>query len=127
MATLNSILGSLNLGQHDLQVNLLGWRSVGSCTITVNGEYEFAASGSYNVMGRSGSFNIGLKLTDEDAAATSGPCSLTNGGQTILGTYTTSGSTITLSNNNRTEKVSIDSGNVILEVSGYPKGRIVAD
>ncbi|HYL28269.1 MAG TPA: hypothetical protein VEW74_10585 [Candidatus Nitrosotalea sp.] len=107
-------------------MNVLGWRRVGSCTITVNGPYEFAASGSYDVMGKSGSFNVSLRLADEDAAATSGPCTVTNGGQTMTGTYTKSGSTISFTSADHTVNAARDSENVILALSGYPKGRIVA-
>jgi hypothetical protein len=126
MATLDSIFGGLKLGQHDLQVSLLGWHRVGSCTITVNGPFEFAASGSYNAMGHSGTFAIDLKLTDKNPSAVGGPCSVTNGGQTLTGTYTKNGSTITLSDSSHSVSASLDSGNVILQVTGYPKGRIVA-
>ncbi len=126
MATLDSIFGGLKLGQHDLQVSLLGWHRVGSCTITINEQFEFAASGSYDVMGRSGSFSINLKLTDRNPAATSGPCSVTNGGRTLTGTYTKSESAISFSDGEHTVNASMDSGNVILQISGYPKGRIVA-
>jgi hypothetical protein len=126
VATLTSILGVLALGQHVLQVNLLGWRNAGSCKITVNQDFEFAASGSYSVMGRSGTFDISLKLTDEDPSAVSGACSITNGGQTLAGKYTKTGSVLTFSAKQHSITASTDSGNVILQLSGYPKARIVA-
>jgi hypothetical protein len=126
VATLTSIFGALQLGEHVLQVGLLGWRNAGSCTVTVNDDFEFAASGSYSLMGRNGTFDIDLKLTDKNAAASSGPCSITNDGQTLAGTYTKTGSGLAFSDNVHTINASADLGNVILQISGYPKGRIVA-
>jgi hypothetical protein len=126
VATIGSVFGGLKLGPHELQVSLLGWHKAGSCTITVNGDFEFAASGYYNVMGQSGKFDIGLKLTDETPEATTGPCSITNGGQTLAGTYTKTESALSFSASEQSVKASTDSGNVILQIKGYPKGRIIA-
>lgn len=126
MATLDSVFGGLKMGNHDLEVSFLGWHRVGSCTITVNSQYEFAATGSYSAMGRSGNFGIDLKLTDQNPTATSGPCTVTNAGQTLVGTYSKSGSTISFSDNDHTVTATLDSANVVLQVSGYPKGRILA-
>jgi len=126
VATLDSIFGALKLGQHDLQMSVLGWRNVGSCTITVNSDFEFAASGSYAMMGHNGTFDVNLKLTDEAPAATTGPCSVTNGGQTLAGTYTKTASALSFSAKDKSIEASTDSGNVILRLSGYPKARIVA-
>ena len=85
---------------------------------------KFAASGTYSVLGRGGSFDVAFELTDRNAAATSGPCTMTNGDETLTGTYSISGATISFSYKNLTVTASLDAENVILQVSGYPKGRI---
>lgn len=56
----------------------------------------------------------------------SGPCEVTNAGQTLTGTYSKLGSTITFSDKDHTIAASPDGANVILQVAGYPKGRILA-
>src|SRR5271169_5271217 len=89
MATLYPPLDGLSAGKHDLQAHVLGW-----CSVTVNDPFHFAASGSYNALGRSGTFDLRLDLTDEDPAAPSGPCTVTNAGRTFNGTYTRNGSEI---------------------------------
>lgn len=125
MATLDPPLKSLSLSQHDLQISLLGWHKVGSCTITTNDDFHFSASGSYNAMGHSGSFNIALELTDHNPAASTGPCKVTNAGQTVTGTYTRTGQSISFSDGHHSVTVSPDGKNVVLQVSGYPKARIL--
>jgi hypothetical protein len=81
---------------------------------------------SQELMGHSGTFSIEVKLTDKTPTAESGPFTVTNSGQTLTGTYTKSGSTISFADKAHTVNASIDSGSVILQVQGYPKGRIVA-
>jgi hypothetical protein len=126
MATLHPPFSGLKPGKHDLQVSMLGWHTVGSCSITVNDEYRFAASGSYDALGHKGTFDIALTLTDKDPNATSGPCTVTTAGQTITGTYLKEGSTISFRDKDHAIRASVDGQNVILQVAGYPKGRIVA-
>ncbi|MGA8575725.1 MAG: hypothetical protein WB609_08600 [Candidatus Cybelea sp.] len=126
MATLHPPLDGLSAGKHDVQAHVLGWRTVGSCSVTVNDPFQFAASGSYNVLGRSGTFDLRIDLTDKVAAATSGPCAVTNAGQTFYGTYTRKGTEISLASTDHSVTISPDGQNVILEVSGYPKVRILA-
>jgi hypothetical protein len=77
-------------------------------------------------MGRSGTFDINLKLTDQNPSATTGPCSITNGGQTLAGTYTKTGSALSFSAKEHSINAAADSANVILQLSGYPKARIMA-
>ncbi len=126
MATLHPPLNGLSAGQHDLQAHVLGWRTVGSCSVTVNDPFHFAASGSYNVLGRSGTFDLRLDLTDENPAARSGPCTVTNVGQTFNGTYTRNDMEISFAAKDHNVTISPDGLNVILQVSGYPKVRILA-
>ncbi len=126
MATLHPPFSGLKPGKHTLQVSLLGWHTVGSCSITANDEFHFAASGSYDALGHKGTFDIALTLTDKNPDATSGPCTVTYAGQTITGTYSKSGSTISFSDKDHTIRASADGENVIVQLGGYPKGRIVA-
>jgi hypothetical protein len=126
IATLQSPFSGVKPGKHNLQVSLLGWHTVGSCSITANDDYHFAASGSYDALGHKGTFDIALTLTDKNPNATSGPCIVTYAGQTITGTYSKNGSTISFSDKDHTIIASGDGQNVILQVGGYPKGRIVA-
>ena len=126
MATLHPPLNGLSIDNHDLQANVLGWRKVGSCSITVNDPYHFAASGSYNVLGRSGTFDLKLDLSDEDPTGSSGPCTLAYGGKTFSGTYTRNGTAMVFAAADYSLKMSPDGQNVVLEVSGYPKVRILA-
>lgn len=126
MATLTEVFGRLPAGGHDLQIRLLGWQTVGSCVVAKNGEYEFSASGKYSALGRNGSFDIDLTLTDRDPAANSGPCRVTNAGQTLQGTYSRSGTSISFSGGGHTISASADPGGVILQVEGYPKIRIAS-
>ena len=73
MATLHPPFSGLTPGKHTLQVSLLGWHTVGSCSITANDDFHFAASGSYDALGHKGTFDIALTLTDKNPDATSGP------------------------------------------------------
>ncbi|MGA9943938.1 MAG: hypothetical protein WBE79_06595 [Candidatus Cybelea sp.] len=126
MATLHPPFSGLTPGKHNLQVSLLGWHTVGSCSITANDDHHFAASGSYDALGHKGTFEIALTLTDKNPDAASGPCIVTNRGQTVTGTYSKDGSTISFSDEDHTIRASADGQNVILQIGGYPKGRIVA-
>jgi len=126
MATLHPPFNGLSAGKHDLQASLLGWHSIGSCTVTVNDPFHFAASGSYNALGHKGTFDLRLNLTDEDPAALSGPCTITNAGQTFNGAYSRSGTEISFAAKDHSVTTSPDGQNVILHVSGYPKVRILA-
>ena len=126
MATLDPPFGGLKLGAHSLQLGLLGWHDAGKCTIARNDEFHFAASGSYSVFGKSGTFDFTMTLTDENPNATSGPCTVTNAGQTLEGTYTRVGSAITFTDGSHSITALPDGKSVILEVAGYPKARILA-
>jgi hypothetical protein len=124
MATLAPPFDRLKPGAHALQASFLGWHNVGTCNITENSQYRFAANGTYNALGHSGTFDIVLALTDQNPNATTGPCDVTNGGQTISGTYTRSGDTISFADNAHTISASPDPSGVILQIQGYPKARI---
>lgn len=126
MATLYPPLDGLSAGKHDLQAHILGWRTVGFCSVTVNDPFHFAASGSYSALGRSGAFDLRLDLTDEDPAGPSGPCTVTNAGRTFSGTYTRNGTEIAFASADHRVTISPDGQNVLLQVSGYPKVRILA-
>jgi len=126
MATLAQTFGKLTLAAHDLQANVLGWKTVGSCQILVNSPFEFAARGSYNVLGRQGSFDFQLRLNDENPTAGTGPCTIANAGQTSSGTYVLNGTSLTFSDGEHTVDASVDPGGVILAISGYPKVRIAS-
>ena len=45
-------------------------------------DFEAEFDGSYSAFGHSGTFKIGLKLTDQNAGSTSGPCQVTLNGKT---------------------------------------------
>ena len=126
MATLHPPLNGLSIGRHDLQARILGWHTVGSCRVSVNDPSHFSASGSYNALGRSGTFDLKLDLTDEDPTVPSGPCTVTNAGQTFSGTYTRNGTEISFASMDHGVTISPDGQNVILEAKGYPKVRILA-
>jgi len=126
MATLDPPFGVLQQGKaHSLQISMLGWHTIGSCTITANSAYSFAANGNYNALGKSGTFNIVLTFTDQDPNAPSGPCTVTNAGQTLNGTYSRNGTSISFSDGTHDVIASPDPGGVSLSIAGYPKGRIV--
>ena len=126
MATLDPPFGGLLFGSHDLYASLLGWRRVGVCAVTVNDPFRFEATGSYAVLGHNGTFDISLVLTDKNPAATSGPCTVTTAGKTISGHYSRIGSEISFSDEDHSVTASPEGRNVILQISGYPKFRILA-
>ena len=125
MATLHPPLDGLSAGKHDLQVSLLGWHTVGSCTIAVNDPFHFDASGSYDAMGKKGTFDMKLALTDQDPAASSGPCKISNDGQTFDATYVRNGNEISFTARDHSITVSPDGNNVLMQVRGFPKFRIL--
>lgn len=126
MATLVRTFGTLTTDTHDLQASLLGWKNVGSCRVTVNSPYAFAASGSYDVLGRRGTFDLELRLDDGDPTAVTGPCTIASGDRRSTGTYTSDGTSMTFSDGEHTVVASIEPGGVILAISGYPKVRIAS-
>ena len=125
MATLDPPFNGLSMGKHDLQVSMLGWHTVGSCNVTVNDPYHFSASGNYNALGQKGTFDFALALSDKNPNATTGPCAVTNAGKTLNGHYTRSGQSITFTDGEHSVTASPAGKSVILEVSGYPKARIL--
>ena len=124
MATLTQIFGTLTSAAHDLQASILGWKNIGSCRVTANSQFEFAAQGSYEVLGRRGTFDLRLRLDDGDPSAITGPCTIANAGQTSTGTYNVSGTSLIFSDGEHTVVASIDPGGVVLAIGGYPKLRI---
>lgn len=126
MATLDPPFDGLGPGNHTLQASLLGWHNVGSCVVSVSDKFNFAASGKFSAVGHSGTFDLRLALTDHDENAPSGPCTVTNAGATITGKYTRSGSQISFSDGQHQIVASPDGKNVILQIAGYPKVRILA-
>jgi hypothetical protein len=126
MATFHPPFGGVKAGGHRLRVSFLGWHDVGECNITVNDDFHFAATGRYDALGHKGTFDLRLTLTDQNATSSSGPCTVSSAGQTYNGTYSKSGSAITLSDGHHSLTASPDGTNVLLQVAGYPKARIVA-
>lgn len=126
MATLRPPFDALSNGQHALQahVPILGWKAVGQCTVTVNDDYDFAANGNYNVFGHQGSFNVTLKLDDQNPNSTTGPATVTNDGTPTKSTYAKSGSSITFTDPNGSLVCSSDPGGVLLNFGSYT-GRIL--
>ena len=127
MATLAPPFDRLSAGTtYQVQASMFGWRTVGSCTVSESAPFRFTANGSYDVMGRRGSFDLALVLTDEDRSAASGPCSVTALGQSEPGTYTRSGDAITFEGVGRRVTASPDADNgVLLKIGGFPDVRIV--
>jgi len=127
MATLDPPLGRLAVGTtYKLQANLFGWRTVGSCTVTESSPFRFAASGDYDVMGRRGDFDLALALSDENATATSGPCTVSALGRNESGTYRRDGDQITFQGAGQRITVSPgDEDAVLLGIGGFPEVRIV--
>ena len=126
MTTLHPPFNELSAGKHDIQASLLGWRTVGSCMVTVNEPFHFAVLGKYDALGHKGAFDLRLDLPDEDPAAPNGPCTITNEGQILNGKYTRTGTQISFAAKNHSVSASPDGRNVILQVKGYPKIRILA-
>jgi hypothetical protein len=126
MASLSQTFGSLTPTAHDLQISMLGWHKVGSCQITANAQYDFAANGNYNALGHSGNFDLKVTLDDNNATATTGPCTIVNAGKSLAGTYVLSGTTLTFTDGVHTLVATPGPGGVILALSGYPKARIAA-
>lgn len=73
MAKLSPHFGS-HVGSLKIYV---GFFEVGLGRFTTFSETEAEFSGSYQAFGTAGAFNIRIRLTDNDTAATSGPCEVT--------------------------------------------------
>ena len=52
------------------------WVKVGQGTIKALSDYEVSIDGKISILGYSGDLNIKLNLTDQDSAASKGPCVL---------------------------------------------------
>ena len=124
MATLAQPFGPVKPGAHALQASMLGWHTIGSCMVTANSDYQFAANGNYNVLGHSGNFDMALTLDDRNPASTTGPCTIVNAGQTVRGTYAVNGQTMTFAGEGHTIATSPNGGGVLLAIGGYPNARI---
>jgi hypothetical protein len=69
-------------GTHDGDQKIyVGVFSVGTGTFPKFSDYQASFDGSYEAFGQSGTFDIQLTLTDHDATAKSGPCSVTLNGK----------------------------------------------
>jgi len=60
----------------------VGIFSVGQGSFPSFGQFETTFDGSYSAFGQSGTFDIKVLLTDKNAGATNGPCSITLNGKT---------------------------------------------
>jgi hypothetical protein len=60
----------------------LGIFQVGSGSFPNFSDFHAEFDGSYSALGHSGTFKIGLNLTDNNAGSTSGPCQVTLNGKT---------------------------------------------
>jgi hypothetical protein len=78
MAKLNTYFGP-HAGNLKIYVGIF---SVGQGTFTHFDEFAAAFNGSYNAFGQNGTFDIKLALSDRNAAAQSGPCTITLNGKT---------------------------------------------
>ena len=127
MATLHPPFDKLTPGTHSIQIwAILKWANVGTCNITENSGFTFAANGNYNALGHSGTFNLVAVLTDSDPTSATGPCSITSNGQTSTATYSRNGDSITFAADHGNIVCSPDPSGVVFQVSGYPKARILA-
>lgn len=78
MATLGPYFGP-HTGHRNIY---LGIFQVGSGSFPNFSDFQTEFDGSYSALGHSGTFKIGLDLTDRDAGSTSGPCAVTLNGRT---------------------------------------------
>ena len=78
MATLGSYFGP-HTGNRKIY---LGIFPVGSGSFPTFSDFQTEFDGSYAALGHSGTFKIGLHLTDRNAESTSGPCQVTLNGKT---------------------------------------------
>jgi hypothetical protein len=70
---------------------------IGSGKFSAFSDFQTDFAGSYNALGKSGTFTIAINLTDQDPASTSGPCKVTlNGKSDNAATYQVSGQKLAL-------------------------------
>jgi len=75
----------------------VGIFDVGKGTFPAFAQFDATFDGSYSAFGQSGTFDIKLLLTDKDAGATKGPCTITLNGKTdSAATYDADGTTLTI-------------------------------
>src|SRR5215469_12147605 len=93
MAKLGAYFGT-HAGTLKIYVGLF---PVGSGTFTVFNDSEVDFSGSYQVFGQAGTFSIRVRLTDGNAAATSGKCAVTlNASTDAAAKYQVDGTNLTI-------------------------------
>ena len=73
MATLDPFFGP----HTGLMKIWLGFFEVGSGNFLAFANYQTQFDGTYSALGQSGTFKIGVTLTDQNAASASGPCQVT--------------------------------------------------
>lgn len=74
----------------------VGFFQIGSGTFKTFNDFQTEFTGSYVILGQPGTFTIGIRLTDDDPASSSGPCEITLSNQTDdAATYEISGQKLT--------------------------------
>ena|ERR1051325_996605 len=75
----------------------VGFFNVGNGTFPAFAPFEATFDGSYSAFGQSGTFDIKLLLSDQNAGATKGPCTITLNGKTdSAAQYQADGSKLTI-------------------------------
>jgi hypothetical protein len=101
----------------------VGFFSVGTGTFTQFSDFQAAFDGSYSAFGQSGTFDIQLALTDKNAGAQSGPCTITLNGKTDnAATYQADSEKLTITTTLNAEPIDIytkQNGTQVDNISGH--------
>jgi hypothetical protein len=119
MAKLDSYFGP-HTGNQKIWVGIF---SVGTGTFKQFSDFKTTFDGSYNAFGQSGTFDIQLALTDNNAGAQSGPCTITLNGKTDkAATYQADSSKLTITTTLNAEPIDIytkQNGTQVDNISGH--------
>ncbi len=85
-------------GPHNGQLKIYVWNwQIGSGAFSAFSDFDCKFAGSYSAVGQSGTFAIGIVLTDQNPASGSGPCTVTlNDKIDSAASYQTNGQKLTI-------------------------------
>jgi hypothetical protein len=96
---------------------------VGSGHFTTFSDFEAGFAGTYSFLGQNGTLMLNIKLTDNNPASTTGPCSVTlNAATDNAGIYSADGQKLTLTttlNNTPVQIYASGGGTQIDNISGH--------
>jgi len=68
------------IGAHDGTLNIKAFFNIGTGQFSTLSDYQLGFNGAYEFMGQSGHFGLAIKLTNQNAQETGGPCAITLNG-----------------------------------------------